>query len=175
MNGDGFTVNDAHIHQLSAGNDNGNGTPETCPPLRPGVYPRCGHTELAPEDKSRILQGARGLRQTFDRPVHDPQFRAPYAPAPQLSSFAGGVGVGAGTFGPAPMEPSAFAPTPAPETWFPPEDPYALFTTDPTQASHELGDMMHLIDSDTIAMWTNAPMGLEYVLVNLTSLIVNGC
>jgi hypothetical protein len=62
------------------------------------------------------------------------------------------------------MEPSAFAPTPTPETWFPPQDPFAEPYTDPAQASRELGDMMNLIDSDTIAMWTNAPMGLEYVV-----------
>ncbi|KAJ6522874.1 fungal-specific transcription factor domain-containing protein [Mycena capillaripes] len=158
-NGSSPAGTDSHIHQPSA--VNGTGAPESCPPLRRGVYPRCGVTPMSPEDTSRILQGARGLRQTFDRPVHDPQFRAPYAPMPQPSSFAGGVGVDAGTFGPSPMEPSAFAPTPAPETWFPAEDPYAQYTTDPTQASHELGDMMHLIDSDTISMWTNAPMGLE--------------
>ncbi|KAJ6477811.1 hypothetical protein C8R47DRAFT_1219717 [Mycena vitilis] len=30
---------------------------------------------------------------------------------------------------------------------------------DPTQASRELADMMNLIDNDTMAMWTNAPMG----------------
>jgi hypothetical protein len=36
--------------------------------------------------------------------------------------------------------------------------------TDPAQASRELGDMMNLIDNDTIAMWTNAPMGLECVV-----------
>ncbi|KAJ6540579.1 fungal-specific transcription factor domain-containing protein [Mycena capillaripes] len=94
-------------------------------------------------------------------PEHDPQFRAPYAPVSQPSSFAGGVGGDAETFGPSPTGPSAFTPTPAPETWFPPEDSYAPYTTDPTQASRELGDMMHLIDSDMIAMWRNAPMGLE--------------
>ncbi|KAJ6480449.1 hypothetical protein C8R45DRAFT_353387 [Mycena sanguinolenta] len=111
------------------------------------------------ETASRILLGARGLRQTFDRPVYDPQFRAPYA-VPS-ASFAGQIGVKSGTFGPAPMEPSAFAPPPPPETWFPPQDPFTELYTDPSQASRELGDMMNLIDSDTIAMWTNAPMGLE--------------
>ncbi|KAJ7673839.1 fungal-specific transcription factor domain-containing protein [Mycena polygramma] len=140
-----------------------NGAPATYPPLARGVrYPRCGHGGMTPEDAARIMQGSRGLRQTFDRPIHDPHFRAPYvAVPPQAVSFAGGVGGDSRTFGPAPMEPSAFAPTPAPETWFPPEDPYAHTYTDPSQASRELGDMMNLIDTDTIAMWTAAPMGLE--------------
>ncbi|KAJ7712117.1 hypothetical protein B0H14DRAFT_3019542, partial [Mycena olivaceomarginata] len=59
------------------------------------------------------------------------------------------------------MEPSAFAPTPPPDTWFPPEDPYVGVNYDLPQASRELDDMMGLIDNDTIAMWTNAPTGFE--------------
>ncbi|KAF7368513.1 Zn(2)-C6 fungal-type domain-containing protein [Mycena venus] len=141
---------------------NGTGAPPTLPPLRGARYPRCGHTPeggMDQEATQRILLGSRGLRQTFDRPIYDAQFRAPYAPVVQASSFAGDIGGGPGTFGSAAMEPSAFAPAPAPETWFPPQDPFEY--TDPAQASRELGDMMNLIDSDTIAMWTNAPMGLE--------------
>ncbi|KAJ7842884.1 hypothetical protein B0H13DRAFT_2413244 [Mycena leptocephala] len=65
---------------------------------------------------------------------------------------------GAGT---SPMDPSPFAPTPASETWFPPDDPYAEMSTDPARASCELGEMMSLIDSDTISMWTNTPVGIE--------------
>ncbi|KAJ7905864.1 fungal-specific transcription factor domain-containing protein [Mycena leptocephala] len=151
----------------SPGNPDGASPAAVCPPLNQGArYPRCGVTPLSTEDSARISLGTRGLRQTFDRPIHDAQFRAPYnahGHAPPPTSFAGGIGSDAGTFGPTPMEPSAFAPAPAPETWFPPDDPYASgeMYTDPAQASRELGDMMNLIDNDTIAMWTNAPMGLE--------------
>ncbi|KAJ6522875.1 fungal-specific transcription factor domain-containing protein [Mycena capillaripes] len=138
-------------HQHSA--VNGNVIPSTCQPH--GVCPHCGTASTAVENTSHILQGARGLHPTSN---------APSAPVPQpSSSFAGGVGGDAGTFGPAPMEPSAFAPTPAPEKWFPPEDPHAQYRTNPAQASRELEDIMHLIDSDTMAMWTNAPMGLDRV------------
>ncbi|KAJ7232266.1 hypothetical protein C8J57DRAFT_1533191 [Mycena rebaudengoi] len=65
---------------------------------------------------------------------------------------------GAGT---SPMDPSPFAPTPASETWFLPDDPYAEMSTDPARESCELGEMMSLIDSDTISMWTNTPIGVE--------------
>jgi hypothetical protein len=68
------------------------------------------------------------------------------------------------------MEPSPFAPTPAPET-FPPDDPYAEMSTDSAQASRELG-MMSLIDSDTITMWTNTPLGVE--CVSLAFLVLDG-
>ncbi|KAK7052653.1 Zn(2)-C6 fungal-type domain-containing protein [Favolaschia claudopus] len=135
----------------------------TLPPVRDGHYPRC-NTPLPDESRARIKLGSRGLRQTFDRPISDPDFRAPYAPVPQAaasSSFAGGLGVQPGTLGPTPMAPSAFAPTPAPEDWFPAHDPFPEAYPDPAQASRELGDMMNLIDNDTIAMWTNAPMSLE--------------
>ncbi|KAJ7758388.1 fungal-specific transcription factor domain-containing protein [Mycena metata] len=114
-----------------------------------------------PEDNARILLGSRGLHQAFDRPIHDSQFQTPYAPMPQPASFAGGIRGASGTFGPGPMEPSAFAPAPAPETLSPPEDPFAMIHADPAQASRELGEMMHLIDRDTIAMWTSAPNGYE--------------
>ncbi|KAJ6587582.1 fungal-specific transcription factor domain-containing protein [Mycena vulgaris] len=140
---------------------------QTSPPLPPGTrYPRCRVEPIPPEDASRIVLGARGLRQTFDRPIHDPQFRAPYTPPPQQQkqhngSFAGVVGTsagGGGSLGVTPMEPSAFAPAPPPDTWFPPEDPFAGMTGEPSQ---ELEEMMSLIDNDTIAMWTNAPTGIE--------------
>ncbi|KAJ6587578.1 fungal-specific transcription factor domain-containing protein [Mycena vulgaris] len=140
---------------------------QTSPPLPPGArYPRCRVEPIPPEDASRIMLGARGLRQTFDRPIHDPQFRAPYTPPPQQQkqhngSFAGVVGAsagGGGSLGVTPMEPSAFAPAPPPDTWFPPEDPFAGMTGEPSQ---ELDEMMSLIDNDTIAMWTNAPTGIE--------------
>ncbi|KAJ7042345.1 fungal-specific transcription factor domain-containing protein [Mycena alexandri] len=124
-------------------------------------YPACHVAPIRPEDNARIMLGSRGLRQTFDRPIHDSQFQAPYAPLTQPASFAGVIGGNSDTFGPGPMEPSAFAPAPAPETWSPPEDPFAMMHTDPAQASRELGEMMNLIDSDTIAMWTSAPIGYE--------------
>ncbi|KAJ7238334.1 fungal-specific transcription factor domain-containing protein [Mycena haematopus] len=131
----------------------------TLPPVRGDCYPSCVYP-LDEETASRISLGSRGLRQTFDRPIHDPQFRAPYAHLAS-ASFAGQIGGKTGTFGPSPMEPSAFAPAPAPATWSAPRDPFEEMYTDPSQASQELGDMLKLIDSDTIAMWTNAPMGVE--------------
>jgi hypothetical protein len=76
------------------------------------------------------------------------------------SSFTGGAGSDSGT---SPMEPSPFAPTPASETWFPPDASYAEMSTDPAQASRELGEMLNLIDSDTISMWANAPVGVQCV------------
>ncbi|KAJ7471657.1 fungal-specific transcription factor domain-containing protein [Mycena galericulata] len=126
----------------------------SAPRSRAADYPACHFQSMAPEDTARIMLGPRGLRQTFDRPISDAQFRAPYAPA----SF-GGIGARP-DLGVAPMEPSAFAPNPPP-TWIPQEDPFANITADPNQASRELDDMMSLIDSDTIAMWTNAPTGIE--------------
>ncbi|KAJ7664066.1 fungal-specific transcription factor domain-containing protein [Mycena rosella] len=141
--------------------------PATAPPLDRGMrIPPCHVEPMPPDVTERIHLGARGLRQTFDRPISDPQFRAPYAQPQQAlfqGSFAGVVGAtaGGGALGVAPMEPSAFAPAPPPDTWFPSEDPYAAGLEDPAQASRELEDMMCLIDSDTIAMWTNAPMGIE--------------
>ncbi|KAJ7056003.1 fungal-specific transcription factor domain-containing protein [Mycena amicta] len=108
----------------------------------------------------------------------------PYQPV--LGSFAGGVGGGPGTFGPAPMEPSAFAPAPEPETWDPPADPFAGMQMQmQMQGGEEFGvaererererEMMmmnmnnnnnmamnmNMIDQETIAMWANAPVGLE--------------
>ncbi|KAJ7087974.1 fungal-specific transcription factor domain-containing protein [Mycena belliarum] len=121
-------------------------------------YPACTTAPLPGEAAQRIHLGTRGLRQTFERPMHDAQFRAPYAPAglaPQ--SFAGVLG--GPVFGTAAMEPSAFAPPPPPDAWpVPAADSYAVADA---AASRELDDMMSLIDSDTIAMWTNAPMGVE--------------
>ncbi|KAJ7175176.1 fungal-specific transcription factor domain-containing protein [Mycena crocata] len=54
---------------------------------------------------------------------------------------------------PVSMEQSAFAPTP--------EDLLAGMHTDPAQASRELNEMMGMIDSDLLSMWTNAPSGFE--------------
>ncbi|KAJ7840105.1 hypothetical protein B0H14DRAFT_3696877 [Mycena olivaceomarginata] len=83
--------------------------------------------------------------------VYQPDDRHP-------SADISGAGNNSGTL---PMDPSPFAPTPASETWFPPDDPYADISTDPAQASRELEEMMSLIDSDTISMWTNTPVGVE--------------
>ncbi|KAJ7144001.1 fungal-specific transcription factor domain-containing protein [Mycena epipterygia] len=144
----------ASVGQLPLPNHAAAANTPTAPSLLRGQHYPYGHVEpIPPEAQAHILLGPRGLRQTFERPIHDAQFRAPYAPTP--TSFAGGVGGGPGTFGPEPMAPSTFAPTPAPDTWFPPEDPFVGMN------SHELDSMMRLIDSDTIAMWTNAPTGFE--------------
>jgi hypothetical protein len=84
------------------------------------------------------------------------------------TSFAGGddSSVGAGS-GATAMDPSALL-AHWPDEWFTPADPYAGVDgyggVDPAQACRELDEMMSLIDSDTMAMWTNAPTGIEYVL-----------
>ncbi|KAJ7718356.1 fungal-specific transcription factor domain-containing protein [Mycena maculata] len=97
---------------------------------------------------------------TSDGAISDAQFHAPYTNVPQ-GSFASGIG-GASmqALEAAPMEPSAFAQYPSLNTSMS-EDPFANMTTDPTQAARELDEIMSLVDSDTIAMWTNVPNGLE--------------
>ncbi|KAF7372556.1 Zn(2)-C6 fungal-type domain-containing protein [Mycena venus] len=128
----------------------------------PPVPPDARYPSMPPEVTDCILLDARGLRQTFDPPIHDQQLRAPYACAQSRNtSFSGVVASAGGVLGVAPMEPSAFASTPPPDTWFPPEDPYVGVNCDLAEASRELDDMMGLIDNDTIAMWTNAPTGFE--------------
>ncbi|KAJ6592379.1 fungal-specific transcription factor domain-containing protein [Mycena capillaripes] len=157
LNGSTPVGSDSFNHSHRAVNSNR--TPATS---QPQVCPHCGISPMAADNTSRIFHSVRGVGHTLNCPIHGHQSCAPSAPVPQPSSFAGGVGGNAMTFGHAPIAPSGFAPTPAPpETWFPPEDPYAQHIPDPTQASRELGDMMHFIDSDMISMWTNAPVGLE--------------
>jgi hypothetical protein len=129
----------------------------------PPVPSDARYPSMPPEVTDRILLGERGLRQTFDRPIRDPRLHAPYAQS-QPTSFSGAIVSAGGALGAAPMEPSAFAPTPPPDTWFPPEDPYVGVNCDLPQASRELDDMMGLIDNDTIVMWANAPTGFECVL-----------
>ncbi|KAJ7235609.1 fungal-specific transcription factor domain-containing protein [Mycena haematopus] len=70
--------------------------------------------------------------------------------------------LGAETFGDGLMEPSIFAPPPpAPGAWFPPTDTFAdVYTLNPAKAEPQ-DSILNMIDSDTIAMWTNAPRGLE--------------
>ncbi|KAJ7495523.1 fungal-specific transcription factor domain-containing protein [Mycena latifolia] len=107
-----------------------------------------------------------GSRQTFEYPMSSPPFRAPYAPyaspvAAYHSSFAGVSAAGGGAPGVAAMEPSAFAPSPPPDTWLGPEEFEFRMNTDPAQASRELEEMMRIIDNDTISMWANAPTGVE--------------
>ncbi|KAF7375418.1 Zn(2)-C6 fungal-type domain-containing protein [Mycena sanguinolenta] len=81
------------------------------------------------------------------------QIHMSHAPESQLSPFAAD---GLDTFGDGAMDPSVFLPTPPLDPWLPPEHMY----TNPKGAGLE--DMMtNAIDSDTIAMWTNAPRGLE--------------
>jgi hypothetical protein len=132
-----------------------NGMPASSQPVTPdGFYPRSDDTPLSVQDTSRDID------QTFDFPIHHTQLRASYAHMQQPSwSFPSGV-AGSGT---ASAEPSMFVPMASPGTWFPHDDPYAEMSTDPAQASRELGEIMNLIDSDTISMWTNAPVGLECV------------
>ncbi|KAJ7926737.1 fungal-specific transcription factor domain-containing protein [Mycena leptocephala] len=115
-----------------------NGIPTSSQPFT--LYPRYDGRLPSVKDASHMSPG---LYQSVGR--HQP-------------SFTGGAGGDSGT---SPMEPSPFAPKPTSETWFPPDDPYAEMSTDPSQASRELGEMMSLIDSDTISMWTNTPLGVE--------------
>ncbi|KAJ7135720.1 fungal-specific transcription factor domain-containing protein [Mycena epipterygia] len=132
--------------------------PTANPPLpRSQDHPYAHVKPMAPAD---TLFGSRahGPRETFDRPIHDAQFRSPCAPAPQ-ASFAGGVGGGPGTFGPSPMAPSTFAPAPPPDAWFPPEDTFP--GNNGNGNGDAMDDLARLIDSDTIAMWTNAPTGFQ--------------
>ncbi|KAJ7605126.1 fungal-specific transcription factor domain-containing protein [Mycena polygramma] len=69
-----------------------------------------------------------------------------------------GIDEGSRTMGPVPIEPSPFALASSFATWVAPVD---LYAQNPRQDNHEPRDMLNLIDSDTIAMWTNTPMGLE--------------
>ncbi|KAJ6467063.1 fungal-specific transcription factor domain-containing protein [Mycena vitilis] len=123
----------------------------------------CGGSEdnksIGPREDAPGLRPSGGSREAFNRTIDNLQLRALCEPTPQPSSFVGALGDDTGRLGPTPLEPSAFAPTTTPEPWLAAEDPYAQI--DPAQASRELGDMMDFIDNDTIAMWSNAPMGLE--------------
>ncbi|KAJ7617321.1 hypothetical protein FB45DRAFT_1034612 [Roridomyces roridus] len=152
-------------------NQNDAGLP-TIPPL-PSRHLR----PVAPMPHSRsarVASGGRHPHYTFDQPggeAQQPQFSnsAAVQPAalsiPQTAaSFAGGVGGGfpLGNLPAGSLEPSAFAPQPA-GPWLDQEPASSSYNIppDPSQASRELGDMMSFIDSDTMAMWTTAPMGLE--------------
>ncbi|KAJ7637573.1 fungal-specific transcription factor domain-containing protein, partial [Mycena polygramma] len=115
----------------------------------------------ANEDTQPGSQGRRVSRREFDRTIDKLQLCTLYEPMPQPSSFAGDSGASGST----PMEPSVFTPTYTSGTFPHPAAPYGQI--DPAQASCELGDMMDLIDNDTIAMWTNAPTGLERVFLSL--------
>ncbi|KAJ7757934.1 hypothetical protein B0H16DRAFT_657036 [Mycena metata] len=55
-----------------------------------------------------------------------------------------------------PMEASMFAQAPIQEPSSPSDD-----FIDPAEVSRELGEMMNLLDNDTIAMWANAPVGFR--------------
>jgi len=109
------------------------------------------HHPPSADQISGILFGSQSLGQTFD----PAQFHAPYAP----NSFADGAGADPGMLGPVSVGPSSITQTPVPfqPEMFQPED---MLYPDPAQASRELESMMNLIDSDTMALWTNAPMGL---------------
>ncbi|KAF7312879.1 Zn(2)-C6 fungal-type domain-containing protein [Mycena kentingensis (nom. inval.)] len=155
-----------------------------------------GHTH-ARYSSYPVKSEPEAIRTTFDRVptttaaaaarASPTQYAHPQAQHPPFyGSFAGAVGMGNGppTFGPSPMEPSAFAPAPAPETWDPPPDPFAGMPQScgggassapvgdqPMQAAGYApqtqaqamggGDMLNLIDQETIAMWASAPIGLE--------------
>ncbi|KAF7335611.1 Zn(2)-C6 fungal-type domain-containing protein [Mycena venus] len=114
--------------------------------------PRLSHNAVAGTEDQQSKSDA--PIPTLQYPTYDLPVQEPYAPAVK-PSFTGG---GNGALGPSAferMEPSAFAATPASDsrTWFPPD-----MNTNPAQTNY---DQRGVIDSDTIAMWTNAPMGLE--------------
>ncbi|KAF8136834.1 fungal-specific transcription factor domain-containing protein [Mycena galopus ATCC 62051] len=86
------------------------------------------------------------------------QSRALYALGGKPTSVAGSHG---GPSTPEGMEPSIFAPTPAPDMWSPLDHTFSDSYTNAVQATPELVDMLDALDGDTIAMWTNAPVGLQ--------------
>ncbi|KAJ6460652.1 fungal-specific transcription factor domain-containing protein [Mycena vitilis] len=133
-----------------------------------GDLPLPGMHSPATEDTQPNTQASRVSHQEFDRTIEEPQLRAfeLYEPPPlhAHSSFASDSGsssfVGDSvSSGPMPMGLSVFTPTYASETFPHPEASYGEIY--PAQASRELGDMMDFIDNDTIAMWANAPTGLQ--------------
>ncbi|KAJ7692819.1 fungal-specific transcription factor domain-containing protein [Mycena olivaceomarginata] len=65
---------------------------------------------------------------------------------------------------PLPTEPNPIPHTCLPAPWLLPESTFADMYTPPTEATHELKDTMDFIDGDTMAMWTNTPMGLQCVV-----------
>ncbi|KAJ7664065.1 fungal-specific transcription factor domain-containing protein [Mycena rosella] len=120
------------------------------PNSNPNTPASAGHNDEHQQQPPGPSQLAgRSMSHTLHRTIDDGQFRPPN----------GQPGFLEGSW-------AAFAPPH--ETWFPPEASYALNSlyppemhVDPAQASSELEDMMALIDSDTIAMWANAPTGFE--------------
>ncbi|KAJ7278920.1 fungal-specific transcription factor domain-containing protein [Mycena rebaudengoi] len=120
----------------------------------PGKRPRAPHPRCSAEPiPEGIAFSSRGPNQTsLESTISDLH----YAPSPQ--SFSGQIGdedVGFGASSMAPM----FAPPPPSEAWFAPEDPFASHGGAP--GGSVVDEMMSLIDRDTIAMWTNAPTGIE--------------
>ncbi|KAJ7352000.1 fungal-specific transcription factor domain-containing protein [Mycena albidolilacea] len=105
------------------------------------------------------LSNSKGPAQTEypapDPPTHGAQSNPSHMPAKPFD------GSHRGTFIHGPMDPSIFVPTPAPQPWLLPESTFADMYTNPTEAAHELKDSMDFIDEDTMAMWTNTPMGLQ--------------
>ncbi|KAJ7169255.1 fungal-specific transcription factor domain-containing protein [Mycena crocata] len=93
---------------------------------------------------------------SHDDPVYDTQYTSPYAS--RMPSFSDNIG-DPRSIGPTPMAPDVFVSSPQPSQWFPHED--LRMDADPAQASRELGNMMSAIDSDILAMWTNAPTGFQ--------------
>ncbi|KAJ7304700.1 fungal-specific transcription factor domain-containing protein [Mycena albidolilacea] len=100
------------------------------------------------DDATSIFLGPQSSSQSFDPPL---QFHAPYAPGPY---YADGVGADPGMLQ---FVPSSFdSSVPFQSGTFQREE---MLYPDPAQASRELESMM-IIDSDAMAVWTNAPMGL---------------
>ncbi|KAJ7032619.1 fungal-specific transcription factor domain-containing protein [Mycena alexandri] len=88
---------------------------------------------------------------------------SPYTPIPQVPPVVSDFNRG-DLYTSMSMEASVFTPAPtrAPgKTSLASDDLFAAMPTDPAEVSRQLGEMMNLIDSDTIAMWTNAPVGLR--------------
>ncbi|KAJ7235617.1 fungal-specific transcription factor domain-containing protein [Mycena haematopus] len=97
-----------------------------------------------PENEQNNRGGLATAEPSVDSRIHEPQFHVPPG----------------ATFGDGLMEPSIFASPPAPDTSFPPKDTFADTYINPVDT--ELQDMMmNTVDSDMLAMWTNAPRGLE--------------
>ncbi|KAJ7042349.1 fungal-specific transcription factor domain-containing protein [Mycena alexandri] len=99
-----------------------------------------GPVESSSADTIRVPSGSLAPGQTFD------------APKPPSESD---------TYPLLPAQYSLLTPVPAPEAWPSANEPLATAQRDAVHVSHGLEEMMELIDADAIAMWTNAPMGLE--------------
>ncbi|KAJ7051548.1 fungal-specific transcription factor domain-containing protein [Mycena amicta] len=141
------------VGQMPPPSNTCNNNPSFTPPSKP--------ENCSPEPESP-WRGAPNANSSTSY-THQSQVSADY-PA-LLASYAGAAGVGHAmpTLGEAPMEPSAFAPEPEmPEMWNPQPDSFAWTPLDlEPQRQFASGEDLPVIDQETIALWSKAPVGLE--------------